>query len=75
MQMCQFQKLTPEPHVSFHLEEFSLAKAIESSLVVFLRSQGFPCKIKRKGGEGGGGGGNNGDSCCQDNGFVKERKS
>lgn len=48
MQMCLFQKLTPEPHVSFHLEEFSLASTTQSSLVAVLGSLGLPpCKTKQ----------------------------
>ena len=40
--MRLFQKLTPEPHVSFHLEEFSLPASHSSSLAAILGSLGLP---------------------------------
>lgn len=41
MQMRLFQKLTPEPHVSFHLQEFS-ASITQRSLAAILGSLGLP---------------------------------
>lgn len=55
MQMRLFQKLTPEPHVSFHLEEFSFPHTTQSSLLVVLRSPGLPC-VKQNKTHGAGGG-------------------
>jgi len=48
MQMRLFQKLTPEPHVSFHLEEFSLPASPGAALPLPWGHPGFPAQNATK---------------------------
>lgn len=46
--MCLFQKLTPEPHVSFHLEEFSLLASHSAASLLSWGHWGFPAQNTTK---------------------------